>query len=109
MSCCGWPWPVSWIPPPTRREAEALVGHEVQTDEDFQYGLHQIAGMGAHNVLITLRTGCYALLRTGRNRERMFRAWIERQEAVSAVGSGDALRPATCRAGRPSAPMRKNK
>ncbi len=76
---------------PNQREAEALVGHEFQTDEDFQYGLHQIAGMGAHNVLITLRTGCYALLRTGRNRERMFRAWIERQEAVSAVGSGDAL------------------
>jgi 1-phosphofructokinase family hexose kinase len=75
---------------PNQREAEALVGHEFQTDEDFQYGLHQIAGMGAHSVLITLRTGCYALLRAGRQ-QRMYRAWIERQEAVSAVGSGDAL------------------
>lgn len=76
---------------PNQREAEALVGHEFQTDEDFQHGLHQIAGMGAANVLITLKTGCYALLRAGRNREQLFRAWIPRVEAVSAVGSGDAL------------------
>ena len=75
---------------PNQREAEALVGHEFQTDEDFQYGLLQIAEMGAQSVLITLRTGCYALLRSGRNR-RLYRAWIPRLEAVSAVGSGDAL------------------
>src|SRR6476469_9294667 len=44
---------------PTQREAEALVGHEFQTDEDFQLGLTQIAAMGAVNVVITLKTGCY--------------------------------------------------
>ncbi len=73
------------------REAEALVGHEFQTDEDFQHGLVQIASMGAANVLITLKTGCYALLRSTRNRDRLYRAWIPRMESVSAVGSGDAL------------------
>jgi 1-phosphofructokinase family hexose kinase len=76
---------------PNQREAEALVGHEFQTDEDFQYGLHQIADMGAQSVLITLQSGCYALLRAGRHRQRLYRAWIPRVEAVSSVGSGDAL------------------
>jgi 1-phosphofructokinase family hexose kinase len=75
---------------PNQREAEALVGHEFQTDEDFQEALGQIAGMGAANVIITLKTGCYALLRNGR-RAHMYRAWIPRVEAVSAIGSGDAL------------------
>ena len=64
---------------PNQREAEALVGHEFQTDEDFQLGLDQIAEMGAQNVVITLKTGCYALLRTGRNRDRRYRAWIPRE------------------------------
>jgi 1-phosphofructokinase/tagatose 6-phosphate kinase len=76
---------------PTQREAEALVGHEFQTDEDFQLGLTQIASMGAANVLITLKTGCYALLRSTRNRDRLYRAWIPRIESVATVGSADAL------------------
>ncbi len=74
-----------------QREAESLVGHEFQTDEDFQDALSEIASMGAASVLITLRTGCYALLRTGRGRAQMYRAWIPQVEAVSSVGSGEAL------------------
>jgi fructose-1-phosphate kinase PfkB-like protein len=42
-------------------------------------------------VLITLRTGCYALLRTGRGRAQMYRAWIPQVESVSSVGSGEAV------------------
>jgi 1-phosphofructokinase family hexose kinase len=76
---------------PNQREAEALVGNEFQTDEDFQHGLSAIASMGAANVLVTLKTGCYALLVEGKGRRTMYRAWIPRVEAVSAVGSGDAL------------------
>ncbi len=76
---------------PNQREAEALVGNEFQTDEDFQLGLASIASMGASNVLVTLKTGCYARLVEGKNRPHMYRAWIPRIEAVSAVGSGDAL------------------
>ena len=74
-----------------QREAESLVGHEFQTDEDFQDGLSEIASMGAASVLITLRTGCYALLRTGRGRAQMYRAWIPQVESVSSVGSGESL------------------
>jgi 1-phosphofructokinase family hexose kinase len=74
-----------------QREAEALVGHEFQTDEDFQDALTEIASMGASSVLITLRTGCYALLRSGRARAHMYRAWIPQVESVSSVGSGEAL------------------
>jgi 1-phosphofructokinase family hexose kinase len=77
---------------PNQREAESLVGHEFQTDEDFQQALLQLHEMGAASVLITLKTGCYALLTEGsRGRHRMYRAWIPRVEVVSAVGSGDAF------------------
>jgi 1-phosphofructokinase/tagatose 6-phosphate kinase len=74
-----------------QREAEALCGHEFQTDEDFQDGLAEISAMGAAGVLITLRTGCYALLRSGRGRAHMYRAWIPQVEAISSVGSGESL------------------
>ena len=74
-----------------QREAEALVGHEFQTDEDFQDALTDVASMGAMSVLITLRTGCYALLRPARGRAHMYRAWIPHMETVSSVGSGEAL------------------
>ena len=77
---------------PNQREAEALVGHEFQTDEDFQQGLIRLHEMGAGNVVITLKTGCYAMLSSGgRGRHRLYRAWIPRVEAVSSVGSGDAF------------------
>ncbi len=76
---------------PNQREAEALVGNEFQTDEDFQQALERIASMGARSVLITLASGCYALLREGRGQPSLFRAWIPPIEAVSSVGSGDAL------------------
>ena len=77
---------------PNQREAEALVGHEFQTDEDFQQGLIALHEMGAGNVVITLKTGCYAMLSSGgRGRHRLYRAWIPRVEAVSSVGSGDAF------------------
>jgi len=77
---------------PNQREAEALVGHEFQTDEDFQNALLELRNMGAANVVITLKTGCYALLSPGaRGSHKMYRAWIPRVEAVSAVGSGDAF------------------
>jgi 1-phosphofructokinase family hexose kinase len=76
---------------PNQREAEALVGNEFQTDEDFQAGLVTIAAMGAGAVLVTLKTGCYALLQEGKGRRHLYRAWIPRIESVSAVGSGDAF------------------
>ena len=48
---------------PNQREAEQLVGQELEDDDDFLMALDAIAEMGARNVLITLENGCFALLR----------------------------------------------
>ncbi len=75
---------------PNQREAEQLVGQELEDDDDFLMALEAIAEMGARNVLITLENGCFALLRFGR-RTRRVRAFAPHVEPVSAVGSGDVL------------------
>jgi 1-phosphofructokinase/tagatose 6-phosphate kinase len=75
---------------PNQREAEQLVGQELEDDDDFLMALDAIAEMGARNVLITLETGCFALLRFGRKTRRV-RALAPHVEPVSRVGSGDVL------------------
>jgi 1-phosphofructokinase family hexose kinase len=75
---------------PNMREAEGLVGHEFSDSEDLAGGLDEIAELGARNVLITLETGCYALLREDRQDVRI-RADAPVVEAVSRVGAGDTL------------------
>jgi 1-phosphofructokinase/tagatose 6-phosphate kinase len=82
----GGPFLVS----PNQREAESLVGQELNDDEDFQLALDRIREMGARNVLITQETGCLALLRED-GEPRRFRATAPRLEPVSTVGSGDVL------------------
>jgi 1-phosphofructokinase family hexose kinase len=75
---------------PNQREAEQLVGQELEEDEDFSMALDAIAEMGARNVIITLENGCFALLRFGRSTSR-FRAFARYVEPMSTVGSGDVL------------------
>ena len=75
---------------PNLREAEELVGHEFVDDEDLASALDEIAELGARNVLITLETGCYALLREDRNEVRL-RARVPELEPVSRIGAGDTL------------------
>ena len=75
---------------PNQREAEQLVGQELEDDDDFLMALDAIAEMGARNVLITLENGCFALLRVGRKTRRV-RAFAPFVEPVSGVGSGDVL------------------
>jgi 1-phosphofructokinase/tagatose 6-phosphate kinase len=75
---------------PNQREAEQLVGQELEDDDDFLMALDAIAEMGARNVLITLENGCFARLRLGR-RTRRLRAFAPHVEPVSGVGSGDVL------------------
>jgi fructose-1-phosphate kinase PfkB-like protein len=75
---------------PNQREAEQLVGQELEDDDDFVMALDVIAEMGARNVLITLENGCFALLRVGRKTRRV-RAFAPFVEPVSGVGSGDVL------------------
>ena len=75
---------------PNVREAEELVGHEFVDDEDLATALDEIAELGARNVLITMTTGCYALLREDRNEVRL-RARGPALEPVSTIGAGDSL------------------
>ncbi|MDH4177815.1 MAG: 1-phosphofructokinase family hexose kinase [Thermoleophilia bacterium] len=79
-----------WLVSPNQSEAEQLVGQELFDDDDFMMALDAIVELGARNVLITLDTGCYALLREER-RTRRFRAIAPQLEAVSVVGAGDTL------------------
>ena len=75
---------------PNEREAEGLVGQEFHDDDDVLTGLDAIAELGARNVLITRESGCWALLRSEREKNR-YRALAPRVDPVSAVGSGDVL------------------
>jgi 1-phosphofructokinase/tagatose 6-phosphate kinase len=79
-----------WLVSPNQEEAEQLVGHEFTDEEDLALGLDEIAELGARNVLTTVETGCYALVREDRAEHRM-RARVPRLEAVSEVGAGDTL------------------
>ena len=75
---------------PNVREAEELVGHEFVDDEDLASALDEIADLGARNVLITMDTGCYALLREDRDHVRL-RARAPELEPISTIGAGDTL------------------
>ena len=75
---------------PNQREAEHVVGQELEDEEDFLMALDTIAELGARNVHITLESGCYALFREDRQVKR-FKAIAPTVEAVSVVGAGDVL------------------
>lgn len=75
---------------PNVREAEELVGHEFNDEDDLVNGLDEIAALGARNVLITYETGCYALVRDGGEEHRV-RGVAPKLDPVSTIGAGDAL------------------
>lgn len=75
---------------PNQREAEHVVGQELEDEEDYLMALDAIAELGARNVHITHEGGCYALVREDRQ-VRRFRASAPLVEAVSVVGAGDVL------------------
>ena len=75
---------------PNQREAEQVVGQELEDDEDFLMALDRIAELGARNVIISHDGGAFALLREERQARR-YHALAPRLEAVSTVGSGDVL------------------
>ena len=75
---------------PNQLEAEGLVGQELNEDEEFLMALDAIADRGPRNVLITLESGCFMLVREDR-RQRRLHAVAPLVDPVSAVGSGDVL------------------
>lgn len=80
-----------WLLTPNIREAEDLVGHEFNDEADIVEAMAMICEMGAQNVAIKSREGCYARMRRGR-RVHIFKATVPRlQHVVSTVGSGDAF------------------
>jgi 1-phosphofructokinase/tagatose 6-phosphate kinase len=74
---------------PNELEAEELVGHEFSDDQDRLTGLHEIAELGAGEAIMTMASGCLALL--GEPERSLYRAALDPLEPVSAVGSGDAF------------------
>ncbi|MBA2460398.1 MAG: 1-phosphofructokinase family hexose kinase [Actinobacteria bacterium] len=75
---------------PNQREAEHVVGQELDEEEDFLMALDAIAELGARNVHITLESGCFGLFREERQ-VRRYRALGPTLEPVSIVGAGDVL------------------
>lgn len=75
---------------PNVLEAEELVGHEFNDEEDRAIAVREMVGLGPRGAIMTLPDGCVACVVDGGER-RLLRVWIDPQEAVAAVGSGDAF------------------
>jgi 1-phosphofructokinase/tagatose 6-phosphate kinase len=75
---------------PNELEAEELVGHEFGGEEDRARALREIVELGARETVMTLPSGCIALVGEEPER-RCYRVTLEPREAVSTVGSGDAF------------------
>ena len=77
---------------PNAREAEEIVGYELNDDTDLVGAAETIRGLGAHSALVHRADGCVARLREpSAKRAASYRAFLPAREAVSTVGSGDAL------------------
>jgi 1-phosphofructokinase family hexose kinase len=77
---------------PNEAEAEELVGHEFDGDEDRPPAVQQIAEMGAREAIMTLSSGCFGLVGE-QGEQQLYRAAIDPEvvDPVSTVGSGDAF------------------
>ncbi len=75
---------------PNELEAEELVGHEFNDDDDRASAVVEICRQGASEAIMTMPDGCYAYLRED-GASALYRATIEPLEARSPAGSGDAF------------------
>jgi 1-phosphofructokinase family hexose kinase len=75
---------------PNVLEAEELVGHEFNDDEDMTIAVREMLELGAKEAIMTVENGCFAALPT-ESGHRMVRVRVEPREAVAARGSGDAF------------------
>jgi fructose-1-phosphate kinase PfkB-like protein len=71
-------------------EAEELVGHEFNDDEDRIIAVREMVALGAREAIMTLPDGCVASVIVD-GAPTLHRVWIEPREAVAAVGAGDAF------------------
>jgi 1-phosphofructokinase/tagatose 6-phosphate kinase len=75
---------------PNELEAEELVGHEFNGDEDRLQAVVEIGRLGASEAIMTVSDGCYAQVLEG-GVPTLYRVTVEEQEARSRIGSGDAF------------------
>jgi 1-phosphofructokinase/tagatose 6-phosphate kinase len=75
---------------PNVLEAEELVGHEFNDDEDRMVAVREMTELGAREAIMTVADGCFAqVLEDGG--PQLYRVRIEPLEPRAAVGSGDAF------------------
>jgi 1-phosphofructokinase family hexose kinase len=71
-------------------EAEELVGHEFNDEEDRVIAVREMVALGAREAIMTLPDGCVASVLVD-GAPILHRVWIAPREAVAAVGAGDAF------------------
>jgi 1-phosphofructokinase/tagatose 6-phosphate kinase len=71
-------------------EAEELVGHEFNDDEDRMLAVAEIVEQGPREAIMTVPDGVFAKVLTDAG-PQLYRVRVEQQEARAAVGSGDAF------------------
>ena len=75
---------------PNVLEAEELVGHEFNDDEDRTFAVGEMVQQGAREAIMTLAEGCIGSVRVD-GQPTLYRVRIPVREAVAAVGAGDAF------------------
>ena len=75
---------------PNVLEAEELVGHEFNDDEDRTIAVREMVQLGAHEAIMTVPDGCFASVQE-EGSSSLYRISVEPREPVAAVGSGDAF------------------
>jgi 1-phosphofructokinase len=75
---------------PNVLEAEELVGHEFNDDEDRAIAVREMVQLGAGEAVMTASDGCVAHVIVD-GAPRLFRVQVEPRPVRSAVGSGDAF------------------
>lgn len=75
---------------PNVLEAEELVGHEFNDDEDKAIAVREMVQLGAREAIMTGPDGCFAAVSVDGERQLM-RVRVEPRDAVATVGSGDAF------------------
>jgi 1-phosphofructokinase/tagatose 6-phosphate kinase len=75
---------------PNVLEAEELVGHEFNDDEDRLIAVREMCELGAREAIMTADDGCFAQV-VEEGSSQLYRLRVEALETYSAVGSGDAF------------------
>jgi 1-phosphofructokinase/tagatose 6-phosphate kinase len=75
---------------PNVLEAEELVGHEFNDDEDRIIAVGEMVEQGAREAIMTLEDGCVACMVVDGHPQR-FRVSVPTREDVAGVGAGDAF------------------